>query len=182
MPAVPGFWGRIVPFADVGRHSSGSVTVAPQFGARPLMLGDTTADLVVAPDVVIPAAELRWQFSRAGGAGGQHVNTASSRVQLSWDLAASGALDPAQRARARRRLGARLSDGVLTVAASERRSQLRNRDLARARLAEVVAAAIAPPPPRRRATAPTGASERRRLEAKRARGHTKRLRGPVDDR
>ena len=138
-------------------------------------------DLEIAPGVVIPAGELQWQFSRAGGAGGQHVNTSSSRVQLSWDLAGSPAIDDTLRRRAVRRLGGRLVDGVLTVAASERRSQLRNRELARERLAATVAAAIAPPPPRRRATKPTKGSQRRRVEAKRQRSQTKRLRGSVQD-
>jgi len=138
-------------------------------------------DLEIVPGVTIPEGELQWQFSRAGGAGGQHVNTASTRVQLSWDLARSSALDSGRRRRALRRLAGRLVDGTLTVTASERRSQLRNRELARDRLAEVVAAAIAPPPPRRRPTKPTKGSQRRRVEGKRRRSETKRLRGRVDD-
>jgi ribosome-associated protein len=135
----------------------------------------------VAPGVTIPASELHWQFTRAGGAGGQHVNTTSSRVQLTWDLVASDVLDPARRSRARRRLAGQLVDGTITVTASERRSQLRNRELARERLAALVAEAIAPPPPPRRATRPTASSQRRRVDAKKRRGDTKRLRGPVAD-
>jgi ribosome-associated protein len=138
-------------------------------------------DVVVAPGVVIPEGDLEWQFSRAGGAGGQHVNTSSTRVQLSWDLARSDVLDESLRRRAIRRLGTRLVDGVLTVTAAERRSQLRNRELAVERLTELVAVAIAPPPPKRRATKPTKASQRRRVETKRQRGDTKRLRGRVTD-
>jgi ribosome-associated protein len=140
------------------------------------------ADVRVTPTVTIPAGELRWRFSRASGAGGQHVNTADTRVELSWDLESSTALSPAERARARRRLGGQLVDGSVTVTASERRSQLRNREVARERLGELVARAIAPPPPRRRPTRPTAASQDRRISAKRRRSETKRLRrAPPDD-
>ena len=135
-----------------------------------------TDDLRVSPSVTIPAAELRWRFSRSSGAGGQHVNTSDTRVELSWDLAASAALGDQQKARARRRLGDALVDGVLTIAASERRSQLRNREAAMARLAELVADAVAPPPPPRRPTRPSRGSQQRRVDAKKRRGETKRLR------
>jgi ribosome-associated protein len=131
-------------------------------------------DVRVSPTVVIPASELTWRFSRSSGAGGQHVNTTDSRVELTWDLERSSVLTARQRALARRRLA--LVDGTLTVTASERRSQLRNREAAIARLADVVAAAIAPPPPPRRATRPPKAATERRLDAKRRRGDTKRLR------
>jgi ribosome-associated protein len=135
----------------------------------------------VTPALAIPAAELTWRFSRASGAGGQHVNTSDTRVELSWDLASSPVLSDTQRARARRRLGRQLVDGVVTVTASERRSQLRNREIARDRLAELVARAIAPPPPRRRPTKPTKAARERRVADKRRRAETKRLRRPPDD-
>jgi ribosome-associated protein len=138
-------------------------------------------DLRVDPTVTIPEAELRWRFSRSSGPGGQHVNTSATRVELSWDVEASTALSPGQRARARRRLARDLVDGVVTVTASDRRSQLRNRELARERLAELVARAIAPPPPRRRPTRPTAASRERRMAAKRRRAETKRLRQPPGD-
>ncbi len=135
-------------------------------------------DLEVAPGLVIPEQELRWRFSRSSGAGGQHVNTTDSRVALSWDLLSSAALSEAQRERARRRLAGDLVGGVITVTASERRSQLRNRELARERLAALIAAAIAPPPPPRRATTPTRAARERRIDEKKRRGETKRLRRP----
>jgi ribosome-associated protein len=138
-------------------------------------------DLRVTPTVTIPAGELTWRFSRSSGAGGQHVNTSDTRVELSWDLGASEVLSAAQRARARRRLGRDLIDGVLTVSASERRSQLRNRQLAGEKLAELVARAIAPPPPPRRPTRPTEASRERRVAEKKRRSETKRLRRPPED-
>jgi ribosome-associated protein len=133
-------------------------------------------DVRAGPTVVIPAAELTWRFSRSSGAGGQHVNTTDSRVELSWDLEHSAALTGRQRALARRRLADSLRDGVLTVVASERRSQLRNREAAMERLGELVAEAVTPPPPPRRPTKPTKASRERRLDSKRRQGDTKRLR------
>jgi ribosome-associated protein len=132
--------------------------------------------VVVDGRLVIPARELRWRFSRSSGPGGQGVNTADSRVELTWDLASSPALSAEQKERALSRLGARVVAGRLTVAASEHRSQLRNRDAALARLAAIVRDATAPGPRSRRATAPTRGSQRRRAEAKRRRGETKRLR------
>src|SRR4051794_15828495 len=109
-----------------------------------------TGDLLVAGGrVVIPAAELAWRFSRSSGPGGQSVNTADSRVELSWNLAGSPALSAVRRERALERPAGRLVDGVLTIAASEHRSQRRNRQAAQARLAALVAEAIAPPPRKR---------------------------------
>lgn len=126
--------------------------------------------------LVIPASELSWRFSRSSGPGGQGVNTADSRVELMWDAAASNALSPAQRQRVLDRLRTRLVDGVLTIAASEHRNQLRNRDAARDRLAAVIAEAVRPPAPPRRATKPTRGSTERRLRAKQRRTDVKRLR------
>ena len=94
---------------------------------------------------MIPEAELRWRFSRSSGPGGQSVNTTDSRVELSYDLAASAALGPTLKTRALRRLAGRLADGVLTVSASEHRSQLRNRKAAEMLLAQMLDQAIAPP-------------------------------------
>lgn len=134
----------------------------------------------VAPRVAIDDAELVWRFSRAGGPGGQHVNTSSTKVELRWDVEASAALTPEQKARVRRRLGGRVTaDGVLVVHASEHRSQTRNRDAAVARFAALVAGALHEDPSRR-PTAPTRAARRRRLESKRRRGETKALRRPPD--
>jgi ribosome-associated protein len=133
-------------------------------------------DLRVRGSVVIPEAELHWRFSRSSGPGGQGVNTTDSRVELSYDVARSSALGPTYRARALDRLADRLVDGVVTVTASEQRSQLRNREAAEHRLAELLSAAIAPPPRRRRPTRPTPSAVERRLAGKRRRGEVKRLR------
>jgi len=133
-------------------------------------------DLHVRGSVVIPEAELRWRFSRSSGPGGQGVNTTDSRVELGFDVVGSSALGPTYRARALERLGPRLVQGVLTVTASEHRSQLRNREAAEQRLVDLLAAALAPPPRPRRPTRVTKAAVERRLAAKKRRSDVKRLR------
>nr|WP_202417297.1 alternative ribosome rescue aminoacyl-tRNA hydrolase ArfB [Pseudonocardia sp. SID8383] len=130
---------------------------------------------------VVPARELHWRFSRASGPGGQGVNTTDSRVELSFDLAASPSVPDDLRDRALSRLANRLVDGVLTVVASEHRSQLRNREAARGRLATLLAEATAAGPRTRRPTRPTRGSQRRRLDAKNRRGQIKKLRGRPDE-
>lgn len=137
--------------------------------------------LRVTRSVVVPERELKWRFSRSSGPGGQSVNKTDSRVELGLDVSATTALGPIQRARAMERLAGRLVDGVLTVTASEHRTQVRNREAALQRLAEVLSAAIAPPPPRRRATRATRGSVERRLADKKRRAKTKQLRGGTDD-
>jgi ribosome-associated protein len=146
--------------------------------AGPGMLVGMPGPLRVRGSVVIPEAELSWRFSRSSGPGGQGVNTADSRAELSFDLAATTVLSPTLKARALERLDARLVDGVLTIAASEHRAQLRNREAAERRLVAILADAIAPPPkPRRsvghrplllaaagRATNPGGQSRRPALD------------------
>ncbi len=138
-------------------------------------------DLVVSRTLVIPGGELQWRFSRGSGPGGQSVNTSDSRVELRWDLESSTALGPALRARARERLAGRAVDGVVTVVASEHRSQLQNRRAAADRLSALVAAAVAAPPAARRPTRPSRGAVERRLDAKRRRAGTKRLRRPDED-
>jgi ribosome-associated protein len=137
--------------------------------------------LRVTRSVVVPEKELRWRFSRSSGPGGQSVNTADSRVQLSLDLTTTTALGPVQRARALERLADRLVDGVLTVTAQEERSQLRNREIALERLAAILAGAIAPPPRRRRPTRPSHHAVERRIAEKKRRAGIKRLRRVDDD-
>ena len=131
--------------------------------------------------LVLPAAELHERFSRSSGPGGQSVNTADSRVELSFDVEHSSALPEWARARAAERLAGRLAGGVLTVAVSEQRSQLANRQAARARLTGLIRDAIAPPQRPRIPTRPGRAANERRLEAKRNRAAIKRTRR-YDDR
>jgi len=130
-------------------------------------------DLRVSPEVVISAAELQWRFSRSSGAGGQHVNTTDSRVELVFDLAASEALPPLLKTRALRRLEARLVAGTVVIAVQEQRSQWQNRATALRRLAALLQEAIQPPPPPRRPTRPSRGSRQRRLAAKRLRSSVK---------
>ena len=137
--------------------------------------------LHVSRTVVVPPHELRWRFSRASGPGGQGVNTSDSRVELSIDVAASSALSPLLRDRALGRLAGRLVDGVLTVTASEHRSQLRNREAALARMCELLRDAVAPPARPRRPTRPTRAAQERRLADKRRHSELKRRRRDYGD-
>ena len=141
---------------------------------------DTSGDLPVTGSLVVPAGALSWRFSRSSGPGGQGVNTADSRVELSVSPLELPGLSEAQRSRVQQRLGGRLSDGVLTITAGEHRQQLRNRQAARERLAAVLRAALAPPPPARRRTTPTRGSQERRIAEKKRRGELKRRRGGWD--
>jgi ribosome-associated protein len=135
-----------------------------------------TEDLVVRPGLVIPAAELEERFSTSGGPGGQHANKTATRVELRFDIAGSGALSEHQRDRLTERFG-----DEVRVVVDEERSQLRNRALARERLAGRMRNALAPVRSRR-PTRPTMGSKRRRLDAKRQRGETKRdRRRPTGD-
>ncbi|MCR3746754.1 ribosome-associated protein [Lentzea californiensis] len=133
--------------------------------------------MTVTRTLVLPASELRERFSRSGGPGGQGVNTADSRVELSFDLAASPSIPAHLKQRMLDRLAGRLVDGVLTIAASEHRAQLQNRAAARERLAVILREAAAPPPPVRRATKPTRGSQERRIASKKRRADTKKGRG-----
>ena len=133
-----------------------------------------TDDLVVSRSWTIPAAELSERFSRSSGPGGQSVNTTDSRVELSVDIAGSTSVPAYLQERLLERLSSRLVGGVLTVAASEHRTQHANRRAARERLAQVLREAAAPPPPPRRPTRPTRGSKERRLAEKKRRGETKR--------
>ncbi|WP_405585672.1 alternative ribosome rescue aminoacyl-tRNA hydrolase ArfB [Streptomyces sp. NBC_01190] len=137
--------------------------------------------LLIRGSVSLPEAELVWRFSRSSGPGGQHVNTSDSQVELRFDLAATESLPPVWKERALERLAGRLTaDGVLTVRASEHRSQWRNREAAATRLAAILAQATAPPPKVRRPTRiPRGINERR-LRVKKQRGQTKRGRSGGD--
>jgi ribosome-associated protein len=130
--------------------------------------------LVVSAQWTVPEVELAWRFSRSSGPGGQSVNTTDSRAELSYDLARSPSVPEHLRARALERLGGRLVDGVVTVAASEHRSQLQNREAAERRLAQLLREAVAPPPRVRRPTRPTRGSQERRLAGKKRRSDLKR--------
>ena len=126
--------------------------------------------LRVTRSCVIPSDELEWRFSGSGGPGGQHANTANTRVELLFDIEASEALGPRQRSRLLERLGPRVR-----IVVSERRSQLRNRELALERLRERLAGALHIEQPRV-ATRPSRASKRARVDTKRKHSERKRAR------
>lgn len=124
----------------------------------------------------IPRSELTYRASRAGGAGGQHVNTSSTRIELLWNVRTTQALDEEARARVLSRLASRIDgEGWLRVVSSARRSQGQNREAAEERLAELVRAALVVPK-KRRPTKPSKGAKEARLNEKKKRGETKRQR------
>ena len=132
--------------------------------------------LAVNDDVSIPRSELTFRATRSGGPGGQHVNTSSTRIELLWSIRDSRVLDEATRARLLETLASRLdSEGTLRVVASDRRSQLQNREAADARLVEVVRRALVIAKPRRK-TKPSRAAKAARLDSKRRNSERKRNR------
>ena len=132
----------------------------------PVPPADDERGLVVGRSLVIPRAELETRATRAGGPGGQHVNTSSTRVELRWNVRTSAAVSDAQRERLTQRLASRLDgEGWLRVVASDSRSQRQNRDRAEARLAEMVRQALVVPKARR-ATKPSRAAKQARLDEK----------------
>jgi ribosome-associated protein len=134
--------------------------------------------LVVDSQLVIPRSELVYRASRAGGPGGQHVNTSSTRIELLWNFARSRVLDDSTRARIAEKLASRLdAEGSLRVVASDRRSQQQNREAADQRLAELVRNALIIPKARKK-TKPSRAAKERRLAEKRERSERKRRRRP----
>jgi ribosome-associated protein len=140
--------------------------------------------LVIGPDLRIPLSELQYRTSRSGGPGGQHVNTSSTRVEVTWNVAGSPSLNPEQRSRLLRQLASRLdTEGQLRLVSSGTRSQLRNKDDVTERLRSTIATALVVPK-KRKPTKPSRAAKAARLEAKRKRAATKRqrqLRGGGDE-
>lgn len=142
------------------------------FRAHP-QYGLAMDDLRISDTISIPADELQWTFSTAGGPGGQHANRSSTRAELRFDVAASRAFD----AETRRRLLDKAGDhSLMLVTVDETRSQWRNRQIARQRLREQLSEALRPDPPKRKATKPSRAARRRRIDEKRSRSRTKSLR------
>jgi ribosome-associated protein len=136
--------------------------------------------LEVTDEVSIPRDELSIRASRSGGAGGQHVNTSSTRIELLWNIAGTRALPEGVRDGVLNRLKKRTNaDGFVRIVSSEHRSQLRNREAAEERLAKMVRAALTVPRARRK-TAPTRASKEKRLESKKRRAEIKKRRAGDD--
>lgn len=136
----------------------------------------TDSSLYVNALLSIPRDELDVRVSRSSGAGGQHVNKTSSRVEIFWNVLSSGALSDEQRSRLREKLESRLTtEGSIRVVASDSRSQTRNRELAEERLAELIARSLIVPK-KRRPTKPSKASREARLDAKKKHSSKKRER------
>lgn len=128
----------------------------------------------------LPRNELDFRATRSGGPGGQHVNTSSTKVELTWNVAGSPGLTEEQRSRVLEKLANRIdSEGVLRLTEGGSRSQHRNREAVTERLQELLREALHVPKPRRK-TKPTRASREQRLQAKKRRSEVKRMRGPVD--
>lgn len=137
--------------------------------------------LEVSPTVEIPRAELVYKASRAGGAGGQHVNTSSTRIELLWNLRTTTALEPEVRERLETSLAAKLDgEGWIRVVSASRRSQLQNREAAEERLAAMLRGALVVKK-KRKATKPTFGAKQARLAEKKKRSDTKRMRRPDFD-
>jgi ribosome-associated protein len=137
-------------------------------------------DLEVTERVTIPREELSTRASRSGGAGGQHVNTSSTRIELLWNIEQTRALPESLRDGVLERLRSRINaDGFIRIVSSEHRSQLRNRQAAEERLAKLVRGALAVPRTRRK-TAPTRASKEARLDSKKRRAEIKKRRTSTD--
>lgn len=138
--------------------------------------------LEISPSLSIPRSELSARATRSSGAGGQHVNKTSSRIELTWNVARTQALSDDQRAIVLAALQSRITkDGDLRVVASNTRSQFRNREIAEQRLAKLIGDALRPVK-KRRATKPTRAAKEARLDDKKKHSNKKReRRAPVDD-
>ena len=126
----------------------------------------------MAEGITIPEEELDWRFGPSGGPGGQHANRSSTRAELLFSLTDTRVLSDAQKQLLRERLESRLKSGLLVVTADDTRSQARNREIARQRLADLLAGALVERVPRV-ATKPTKAARRRRVDQKKARSRTK---------
>ena len=133
-------------------------------------------DLTINSRLVIPSKELKWRFSRSSGPGGQGVNTTDSKVEVVFDICRSSAIGPFHKQRLLERLENRCVNGCLNIVASEERSQYQNRQLAMARLVNLLREGLKPPPKERKATKPTRASQKRRVATKKHRSALKQKR------
>ena len=142
-------------------------------------MADETTVLQINDSLWIPRAELTYRATRSGGPGGQHVNTSSTRVELAWNVDASPSVTDEQRALIKDKLANRInSEGVLLLSSSEQRSQHQNRESVTARFAELVAKSLVVPKVRKK-TRPSRASKEARLQEKKQRSETKRMRGSI---
>ena len=146
-------------------------------------MSDADGDAIrVTQTVVIPRSELVVRATRSGGPGGQHVNTSSTRIEITWDVTQTRALSEEERTRVIARLGGRVSDeGTVRVVASDSRSQRQNRERAESRLSDLIRRALAVPKARKRTRVPRGAVEARLDEKRRLRDRKRQRRWKSDD-
>ena len=129
----------------------------------------------ITPTILIPDAELTWQFARSGGPGGQNVNKLNTKAQLRWDLKNS-TLPTAVLERFRQTFGTRIvGDDEVLIASEETRNQLKNREICEEKLAQMIRSVLRPPKKRKK-TKPTRASKERRIQAKKQVGEKKQSR------
>ena len=141
-------------------------------------MSDSDGDAIrITHTVAIPRSELIVRATRSGGPGGQHVNTSSTRIEITWDVIRTRALSDDERTRVLARLGARVSDeGTVRVVASDSRSQRQNRERAETRLSDLLRRARAVPKARKRTRVPRGAVEARLEDKRRLRERKRRRR------
>ena len=151
--------------------------------SHPAAVQTETGDAVRVDDSLsIPRAELDVRATRSSGAGGQHVNKTSSRIEISWNITRSAAITEEQRARLLERLASRLSeDGAVRFVASDTRSQLRNREAAERRLGETIAKALIVPKKRKPTRRPRAADEARLVEKKKHSERKRERKRPITD-
>jgi ribosome-associated protein len=136
--------------------------------------------IVVNDQLTIPRSELDYRASRSGGPGGQHVNTSSTRIEVTWNVATSPSLSDEQRARLMEKLATRIdNEGVLRMVSAGSRSQHQNREEVTARLQATLERALRVPKPRKRTKVPKGVKEER-LREKKKRSETKQSRGRIE--
>lgn len=143
---------------------------------------DKTDGIRVNESLVIPRGELEVRATRSSGAGGQHVNKTSSRIEISWNISGSPSLTDEQRSRLSARLASRISDeGAIRVVASDTRSQLRNREAAEKRLADTIAKALIVQKKRKATKRPRAANEARLVEKKQHSERKRERKRPITD-
>ena len=127
-------------------------------------------------NLVIPANEIHWRFSRSSGSGGQNVNKTNSRVEIIFNVSESKTLTPYQKHRLLLRNEVKFTNDCICIVVQDKRTQLQNRQLALSRLAATLRELLKPPPKKRRQTLPTPSSQKKRVDSKKKRGELKKSR------
>ena len=133
-------------------------------------------NLSINNNLLIPANEVHWRFSRSSGSGGQNVNKTDSRVEIIFNVSESRTLTPSQKDRILLQNEVKLTNNCISIAVQDKRTQYQNRQLALSRLASILRALLKPPPKARRQTIPTRSSQKKRVDSKKKRGELKKRR------